>query len=195
MNRVLYTNAVYSPYSIGSIFVSRVNSVGQREMFDYYDLSYAQTAGILIGDLGIIVVFGDAGAVRQELYGPLLSKLSDSITSVQLRELIARFACCNLHIKNPPSFSTLSSPESPHIPTYISCSFSDTSPIFHEFNPKILGGLMDNLLGDLMEGKTDVENYRGNLRNGRISFIFDSKQQLILPADSFKPSKKQDDNI
>tara|TARA_R110001583_G_scaffold104770_1_gene252185 strand:+ start:621 stop:1721 length:1101 start_codon:yes stop_codon:yes gene_type:complete len=195
MNRALYTNAGYSSYCIGSIFVTRVDSVGAKKKFDYYDLSYAQTAGILIGDIGIIVVFGDAGAVWQELYEPLLSKLSDSVTSIQLRELIARFACCNLHIKNAPKFSTLSSSENPSFPTYISCSLSHPSPLFHEYNPKILGGLMDHLLGDLMEGKTDVENYRETLSKGELSFIFDSEYQVILPEDSFKPRKKHGDNF
>lgn len=190
LSRALYTNSQYSPYCIGSMFITHVDNAGTTKEFDYFDLSYALTAGILLGDIGIIVVFGDAGAVHDKLSESILSKLSDSITSVQLRELVARFACCNLHIKNLPQFSTYSSSKIQNSQTYIACNFTHPAPLFHEYNPQIFGGLMDRLLGDLMEGKTDVENDREVLRKGELSFIFNNDHEVILPENSFRIEQK-----
>ncbi|MAI65167.1 MAG: hypothetical protein CL600_09875 [Alteromonas sp.] len=186
MCRSLYTNATYTSHCIGSIFVTHVDSRGIEKNFDYFDVSYAQTAGILIDDIGIIVVFDDAGAVSEALDKPLLSKLNDSVTSIQLRELTARFACCNLHIKNPPNFSTYLSPFKSRTQTYINCSFTEPAPTFHEYRPEILGGLMEMLLGGLMEGKVNVKDYWETLRKGHLSFIFDNDGNIISPDNSYQ---------
>lgn len=69
---------------------------------------------------------------------------------------------------------------------YIDCSFTELAPTFHEYRPEILGGLMEMLLGEIMERKVNVNDYWETLRKGGLSFIFNDDGSIILPKGSYQ---------
>ena len=145
LSRVPYTQASLDPCCIGSFFITSVIDIDNSKEFDYMDISYANTVGVIIGGIGIITVFGDAGAVANQLQSTITNKLGSSVTSTQFRELVAHFACCHLHLKNNPKHSTISDTTGSEIP-HITCHLLNSKPEFEVYNSDILEQLMNMLI-------------------------------------------------
>jgi hypothetical protein len=143
----------------------------EREAFDVGDLTFAHTFGIRIDDVAVISVFGDGGAVLFTINQLILQRLEGNLSFPQFRELLAHFACCRLHLKNPPDFATVSDPLSPdHVE--IICSKRDSMPEFHEAEEGVLGKILENLLYEATKNSVDIPNFREKLRKGELSFLF-----------------------
>jgi hypothetical protein len=180
LSRVPYTQATLEQNCVGSFFIVPVESIDAKKEFDYMDVSYASTSGVIIGNIGIITVFGDAGAVCNQLQPTVINKLSGSVTNMQFRELVARFACCSLHLKNNPKHSTISDSSGAQAPRMI-CALLNSKPEFESYNDLVFGSLMDMLLGELLEGKVAVPDFREKLKAGQLSILFDSLGQVVSP--------------
>ncbi|HHC6471091.1 TPA: hypothetical protein ACN359_004516 [Vibrio parahaemolyticus] len=185
LSRVPYTKSNLDSNCIGSLFFIEIDNVDNEKDFDYMDVSFANTSGIIVNNVGVIAVFGDAGAVENQLRYSVLPKLGQTVTSMQFRELVANFACCNLHLKNPPNHSTISDESGIHPPTMI-CKLNGSKPDFESYKQDVFGNIMDMLLGELLDGKVAMDNFRERLRKGEVSILFDSSGELISPNKLLK---------
>ena len=183
LSRVPYTQTTLEQNCVGSFFIVPVESIDAKKEFDYMDVSYANTSGVIIGGIGIITVFGDAGALCNEIQPTVINKLSGSVTNMQFRELVAHFACCSLHLKNNPKHSTISGSSGAQPPRMI-CTLLNSKPEFENYNDLVFGSLMDMLLGDLLDGKVAVPEFREKLKAGPLSILFDSSGKVITPNKS-----------
>jgi len=185
LSRVPYTQVSLDQYCVGSFFIIPVESLDTKKEFDYMDVSYANTSGVIIGGIGIIAVFGDAGAVYKQIEPTVINKLGSSVTRMQFRELVAHFACCSLHIKNSPKHSTLMDSSGVQPPSMI-CQLLDSKPEFETYNALVFGSLMDMLIGELLDGKVAVLDFREKLKAGQLSILFDSSGEVIAPHNAFQ---------
>lgn len=185
LSRVPYTKSNLDSNCVGSLFFIEIDNVDSQKDFDYMDVSFANTSGIIVNGVGVIAVFGDAGAVENQLQYSVLSKLGRTVTSMQFRELVANFACCHLHLKNPPKHLTVSDESGMFPPTMI-CTLSSSKPEFDSYMQDVFGNIMDMLLGDLLDGKVEIDNFRKRLKKGELSILFDSSGKLISPNKSLK---------
>ncbi|OOE41781.1 hypothetical protein BZG00_02100 [Salinivibrio kushneri] len=183
LSRIPYTQASLDEFCIGSFFVIPVDSRDTVQQYDYMDISFANTSGIIINGIGIIAVFGDAGAVINQLNKTVIEKLIGPVTSIQFRELVANFACCHLHLKNSPIYSTLTDVSGVN-PPQIVCKLTDSEPEFDTYDPNVFGALMDMLVGDVLDGKVNEDDFREKLRAGTLSILFDSHGHVIPPNKS-----------
>lgn len=177
-----YTKAGIHPDALGSLAIVPIFSDFEREPFDFIDLTAARTIGIRIGEVGVVAVFGDGGAVLDQMNQRILQKISGPLGFAQFRELVANFACCSLHHKNPPlyaSFPNMFGPET----IGIACAGRDSHPEFEEFEPSILGGLLDRLLYHSMKDVTDTPDFRAKLRDGSATFLFDDEGNFVNLKD------------
>jgi hypothetical protein len=110
-----------------------------------------------------------------------LQKLTGKLSFPQFRELLAHFACCRLHLENPPRFSSLADPETGTVT--IVCTERDREPEFYEFDRLVLGNLMERVLYDLMKKNVDIPDFLGQLQKGELSFLFSDNGMFIQNLD------------
>jgi hypothetical protein len=176
--RKFFCDANIDHDALGSLGIfSIISDDNEREPFDLWDVTFANTFGIRIGNIGLIACFGDGGAVLYKLNQLFLQKLEGKLSFPQFRELIAHFASCNLHLKNPPLFSTLTNTNSKEVS--IICTKRDQKPIFHEYQPEVLGGLMYISLYHLMKNKVNIPDFAKRLKKGEASFLFANDGSFI----------------
>ncbi len=176
-----FTRANVHANSLGSLIIIPILEPHEREAFDFVDLSLALTIGVRIGDVGLIAVFGDCGAVLTKLQDLIIHKIDGPLNLPQFRELVVHFGCCNMHLKNTPKFATLSDWTGPEI-IAIACVKRDETPEFEEYQPQVFGEIMEMFLGEMMEGKVKIENFRHRLKRGEVSFLFDDNGKFIKNA-------------
>ncbi len=170
--RAPYSGASVQPEALGSLAVfSMTPPKFEREAFDVGDLTFAHTFGIRIDNVAVISVFGDGGAVLSKLDQLILQRLEGNLSFPQFRELLAHFACCHFHLKNPPDFATVLDPLSPG-QTEIICSKRDPMPEFHEAEEGVLGQILEHVLYEATKDSVNIPNFREKLSKGELSFLF-----------------------
>jgi len=97
--------AIVDENAYGALMLFPVADLPGVQAFDIADLTQAQTLALRMDDFALIAVFNDAGAVHHGLR-PITQKLAGALNWVQVRELSARAAHCNLHLENRPIFHT-----------------------------------------------------------------------------------------
>src|SRR5690606_26043340 len=165
--RSFYCDANIELKALGSLAIFCIKSDSEeREQFDVGDITYSNTFGIRIGEVGLIACFGDGGAVLYKLNQLFLQKLEGPLSFPQFRELIAQFACCNLHLKNPPRLSTITDKVLGTVS--IVCTKRDPEPIFYEYKSEVLGSLMTTLLYPSMKNNVRIPDFERRLRQGEV---------------------------
>ncbi len=180
LSRSPFTKASIHIDSLGSLLVVPLDMLQTREAFDFIDLSSCLTLGVAIGDVGLIVAFGDGGAVLDALKDRVLNRIDGALTLPQFRELVAHFGCCHLHLRNSPKFMTLTDLQNKS--SIIVCQYPDEPPQFEEYQPIVFGGIMDLLLGEIMESKVVIRDFKEKLLKGELSFLFDDQGKFINNA-------------
>lgn len=176
--RSVFSKAALDSKALGSLAVfSILEEPEERESFDLGDVTFANTFSIRLGGVGVIACFGDGGAVLYKLSQLFLKDICGRLAFPQFRELVAHFACCRLHLKNPPEFSTLLDGAGSEVS--ISCTKRDPEPEFYELDKGIFGGLMERILYDSTKGMVDVPDYYNRLVKGDISFLFADDGEFI----------------
>ncbi len=99
--RAFYTNAVLGSGAIGSILVCPVRQIRGDEPFDYADSYDGSTILLRLGEVAFLAVLNDACAVLSVLNVDL-RRITGPLSSIQLRELLARMAFTNLHLVKRP---------------------------------------------------------------------------------------------
>ncbi|MFT7109803.1 MAG: hypothetical protein ACI843_001468 [Psychrobacter glaciei] len=176
--RSFYCDAKIEHRALGSLAIFHIKADSEgSEQFDVGDITFSNTFGIRVGDIGLIVCFGDGGAVLNKLNQLFLQKLEGPLNFPQFRELIAQFACWNLHLQNPPILSTLTDKISGTVS--IVCTKLDPEPIFCEFKSEVLGSLMTTLLYSSTKNNINILDYEKRLKLCEVSFLFGSDSKFI----------------
>lgn len=180
--RASFSEAIIQPEALGSlcIFSLKVDP-DAREHFDIGSITFANTFSIRIGDVGIIACFGDGGAVQSKLHQLFLNRIEGKLNFFQFRELLAHFACCRFHLKNPPYFSSLFDIDKSEVT--IVCTQIDEEPDFHKIDHSILGKLMKLVLYDSPKDFVEIPNYEQRLLDGDVGFLFDENGVFISHSD------------
>jgi len=178
ISRIPFTKAKFDNYALGSLIVVKLNTNDVDDQFDFLDLTNAYTVGLVVGDIGVIAVFGDAGSVRAGIQELILDRIDAPLSSVQFRELVAHFSCCSMHIKNHPTFMTILDSDN-HSEVKMVTTLPNCGPEFFPPDPKVLGALMNRLLGNYIK-----KDLREDLTRGELSFLFDSNGDFI--RESFR---------
>lgn len=173
LSRIPFNRSTYDLDCIGSFHFTRILVDDIKGTYDYVDVTWAHTIGVIVGDVGVIAVFGDASAVRYNLR-PTLEKITGPLAPIQFRELVASFAHCSLHLKNTPKHSTASDLSLEH-PPHMICKIPIGFPCFEQYNQKVYGQLMEMCVRPLSD-KTDP-----TLFDGSETFLFNDKGEFNEP--------------
>lgn len=170
--RSLLTGTPIDPRVRGSVFVFKAKQRGDFQDFDFADLYSAKTIYIQLKEIAIFCVLDDAGMVQTMMEDGPLSKITGPLSTIQLREVMARIAYCKtVIIKNPVFYTDMSSGK-PRITL--------EWPINVEIEPiekqdrRRLGAMMEYLCSEFM-GKSDGPDKLAimeSLRNGDRTFVF-----------------------
>lgn len=184
-----YAKASVHPDALGSLAIISILEELEREPFDFIDLTLARTIGIRIGEIGVIAVFGDGGAVLDQMNRKILQKITGPLGFAQFRELVANFACCSVHHKNPPRYASFPGMFGPET-IAIACTSRDSHPEFENFEPRVLGSFMEGLLYESMKSVIDTPDFQANLREGAVTFLFDDEGNFVnLKGRPVSPSE------
>jgi hypothetical protein len=104
--RAFYTGADIAPEALGSIVVWPARNIEPDVNFDYADCYEGSTILLRLGEIALLAVLNDSCAtwnLMQNEFGRLAGPLS----SMQLRELMARMAYTNIYLpRRPRQYST-----------------------------------------------------------------------------------------
>ena len=159
----------------GSLFIIGNTYTEDGLTFDYADNLHSQTMMMQFNDFALIYVLNDCGATAGML-SKQLKVLPQHLSDIQLREVYARFATANLHLKKRPSFRTelIGAPKiQVELPPFE----------IHDYVPEVFGNMLAGCLGNyletiLIEGKTGTEAIE-IIKTGKISFLFDESGKPI----------------
>lgn len=157
---------------VGTILVFKMQ--GDLDEFDFGTLSDYSTIYIRMGEIGIVAVLNDSGAVS-DLMAEFLSGISGPLSSLQFREIAARMAYGNtLLCVRPKYFSRLYKESVLRMYAVLPEKWTRCDICYTE-----LGELMVNLCQQLIatsapEAFKEVET----LRCGKKTFVYDDKGQF-----------------
>jgi hypothetical protein len=191
--RTPFTRAAFDPQVFGTIVILPAKAEQGEEPFDFVDLYLAQTMLIRVDDVAVLCVFDDGGAVA----GYLLHRLKNApgpFSSVQLREILADAAACNLHLRNRPVHRSIIDTDQRRLA--IVSELQGATPEFAEAQRKVRGALLKYALQSAVgEFSTFVgfesrEDFWNAVEEGTVSLIYDNNgrfitEQLVpLPDDA-----------
>jgi hypothetical protein len=180
-----YTSAQIFPGVVGTLCIFEVIDDISDDDFDYVDLSLDQTMAVRIGRIGLIAVFNDSGAAGHA-WSHRLSKITGPLNGVQFREVAALLAVANRDLKNRPNYGTLVSKGLDT--TMIFCGHVP-EPDFAPYDPIAFGHALHFVLGNRVhaleiDGSRDPDYVSEAIRGGRVSFLFDDKDNFRQLADA-----------
>ncbi len=178
--RAVYTKPVITPQAYGSLAVMPALPGEQGRNFDLVDLSIGQTLMIRMNDVVLYAVFNDACAAIHGIRD-WIELVSRPLNPVQARELAAHFACCNMHLENPPRFQTRVVNGNP--PKVFIDGSHDPIPKFADRDKALFGSLRERVLGDALPriqvpGRTP-EEVMSLMSAGELSFMRGDDGQFI----------------
>jgi hypothetical protein len=139
------------------------------DCFDFGSLTFFSTLFLRIGNLGIATVLNDCGFVGG-LMREYLSHITGPISSIQLREIAARFAYGNTLLVGRPTFWSDLEPGG----RLTIRSSPPTSDGIHDVNQADLGKLIAYACAPLLRQSSipDVEKHIEQLTRGEIQFLY-----------------------
>lgn len=172
--RSTYSKAQIQEDALGSFYLIQVKKNHSKEDFDFIDCTNQLTFGVVIGDVGMISVFGDFGATLRTLKNNgLLATINGPLNNIQFRELVLHFSCCVAHMKNYPQFITSYDGEN----TEIWCRTPLFCPDYEEYNPLVLGHFMEQWIWPLAPSDAP-EDERKKLSSGKITYLSDENRDF-----------------
>jgi len=186
--RCFVTGAQVTRDAVGSFLTLPVNAKESEDEFDFVDLSVAQSMLLRLGDISLYAVFDDSGAAMSQFYSRWV-KITGPVNGLQMREIIADFACINIHLKNRPKFMTR---------YHRAEKWSEIVGVkparveLHELNKEIRGGLLykavDHALDNIKVGELSKEEIANAIRSGDFTFLFDESgnfiEDIIIESDA-----------
>jgi hypothetical protein len=178
--RAFYVDASIDSSVFGSFSCMPALVGNKYESFDLADVSLGQTLMLRIDGIALFAVFDDASAGQTGINN-VLENIKGPMVPVQLRELTARFAACNLHLNNRPVFGTCVAPGSP-LQVRIHCHHDDV-PEFVTEDKHLLGQILISTVGPWIrqiQHPTRLQEETSRLlAEGHLSLLFDDNGAFI----------------
>ena len=183
--RSLLTGTPIDPRVRGSVFVFKAKQRGEFREFDFADLYKTKIIYIQLREVAIFGVLDDAGMVQGMMEGGPLSKIAGPLSTIQLREVLARIAYCKSVIMTNPVFLTDLSTGTPRITLEWPVKL-EVEPAEKQ-DPRRLGAMMEHICAELMGNNDgpDKPAIMESLRNGQRTFVFGPDGKF--EADSMEP--------
>lgn len=99
--RAFFTGANIEPEALGSMVVCPARNIEPDVNFDYADSYAGCTILLRLGEIAFIAVLNDSCAVWN-LMRDEIGRVAGPLSSIQLRELMARMAYANIHLRRRP---------------------------------------------------------------------------------------------
>lgn len=170
-----YTRASLFPSVIGSLQVFEIVDGVVGEDYDYVDFTFSQTIALRMGPIGIVCVLNDSGAA-EVAWSDKLAIIDGPISTLQLREVAARFAVANSDLITRPSFGTLVA-DSKHTLIFARTPAKIDLP---DFEPKKFGEALAFAVRDWVaagaievDGTRDPRAVHAAICTGRVQFLAD----------------------
>lgn len=182
MARARYIDAHVRPRVFGSFFCLPAKDLEFLDSFDYADIFRAKTVFIQFQDTALFCVLDDAGSTLSLMRDKQISKIEGPLSSLQLREILARISYVNILTQPRPRFFTKIENGSPHISAHIRHPFHMV-----DSDDRLIGELMHYLCGGIFEQFNTGEHgfTAEDLKDGCWSFIFDDEGKFV--SDSLEP--------
>lgn len=168
--RTAYSGCTIDPEVIGSMHLFGLIPNEIDEKFDFCDLYQSQAVLLRIDDIAIVAVLNDSsGALNGFMH--ISKRITGSVTSIQLREILAHLATINLYTRERPVYSTEFDADSgkarirAKIPKYFAMNVPDRD---------VLGRIMEQTCGDIIKriGAPDAQETLEEIRTGQYTFLF-----------------------
>lgn len=173
MARAPFTNAEVEDKVFGSMFTGPATGA---LTFDYCDNMEAGTIMLKLGDKFIIGSLLDGGAANGLFFheGGLLDKPLGTFSTLQIRELFARYTTAALDLANRPEFLSWYDNNSGR---YAITSRTEGLPVFEpEEGRNLLGEMMFHYLKDHLIQQPDILKA---MAKGSATFLFDDQGRFI----------------
>lgn len=186
--RIFFSGAELDPQVFGTIMILPAKVEPASEPFDFVDLYLAQTMLMRIEDVAILCVFDDGGAVAQYLIR-ILKDAPGPFSAVQLREILADAAACNLHLLNRPIHHSIFDIDNRR--TAIVSELRGPAPAFAKAQRTVRGAFMEYALRSVL-GSSDTfigfdtpNDFWDAVRQGSVTLLFDNEGRFI--TEHFRP--------
>jgi hypothetical protein len=189
--RAFYTGADIKETSLGTVIVLPARGIKSDGTFDYADSYDGSTILLRLGEIAFLAVLNDSCAVYN-LMRDTLGHISAALSSIQLRELMARIAYTNLHLpRRPRQYSTFETlythPDLPNTlmahGTYIIDSDNPETVDPPEVDRQELGSMLAFYVEGPAEahlGKERCEELMKRLKDGEHSLLFDDEGKFLV---------------
>jgi hypothetical protein len=179
--RTPYTLSGFDSQSLSSLFVLPAYQEHKSMDFDYCDLYDSQSVLVKIGNIAIVGVLNDGCAAYSLLKDSFLSKINDRLSSIQLREFLARASQIKMLLKNPPRF--LTEIDTAKETLLISAEISEVVELNPDEN-NIYGKQLYFLVKDMLRSfpKESQRTLADNVLSGKWSFLFNEAGEFVSPA-------------
>ncbi len=172
------------PEALGTLIVLPAVKSDLYDPFDYADLYYCKTMLIKFGEVAVLSVLNDSCAAMNILED-VLKRIRGRLNPLQLKELVVRFAHCNISLINRPEFFTSVDPK--HNLIKIGAKLPESIDI-GEFNRKEYGGMLYEFL------KPALQNFQSrnreweieHLKAGELSYLFDENGRFNARSIIFR---------
>lgn len=171
-----YSNAQIESEVFGTLCILPAIKQNAFENFDYIDSQLGTTIMLHLDDICIIGVLNDSGGTYSILSN-LINKITNSLSPLQIREIVAYFNFVNLNLKERPIYQSLINTKEYNIKAII----PENPPSLVEEKDRTLSP------GDFLEFYADsmignIENRDAilkELKTGKKTFLFDDKGEFI----------------
>ena len=177
--RSFFTKAKWEPNVTGSLYIGPAKVFDGIESFDFADNYLAKTILLRMHDFFLLAVFNDSGGAMSHMNPNYLSKITEGLTLLQMRELFVRFSHCNLSIESRPTFHSGFDSKA-HYEITVKRPADLT---FKEFDGRMFGEMMWHFCGPTLNALGGVSPEQERLiKQGIVSYILDEKR--IFKTDS-----------
>lgn len=165
-----YTGAKLSKNIQGTVVVFEALIESKEDNFDYFDNYNSQIVMVKVGKIVLLSVLNDS-RITLSCYRTFLSKITGALTSVQIRELFARFRYLNDNIKIKPRYFTYFSNRT----FKMDAKLPKKIEIFEGLQERVsLNKFMHLYIGDIMPlNLPNRDEILSDLEEGRAQYILD----------------------
>jgi hypothetical protein len=173
--------------ALGTIIVLPAKKSRFYDVFDYTDIYYCKTMLIKFEDVAILAVLNDSCACMNILKD-ILTRIKGPLNPLQLRELVVRFAHCNISLINRPIFYTNVDIMTGKLE--IGVKHSNTIEM-KEYDQKEYGEILYYLIRPMLEHfkNENMSWVEAHLKEGDLSYLFDEKGLFNTKSIIFKDDR------
>ena len=171
-----YTNAEIESEVFGTLCVLPAIKIKNAENFDFIDSQIGKTIMLQLDDICIIGVLNDSGG-SYSILSNLINKITDKLSPLQIREIVAHFNFININLKERPIYQSLINKKEYKIKAVI----PQNPPCLFDEEEKILspGDFLEYYADSMIGNIENREVVLKELKAGKRNFLFDEKGDFI----------------